>query len=79
MHAINTTVPTAVAVMLLRVHWFVADHTRRTCVRAKLNHTCSVRGRWVREHLSPGYRDTKATILSLVRFTAWLHEVRTSV
>ena len=33
MPAINTSsVPTAVAVMLLRVHWFVADDTRRTFV-----------------------------------------------
>ena len=46
---------TAVAVMLLRVHWFVADHTRRTLAWAKLYHICRVGGRWVREHQSPGY------------------------
>ena len=36
MSAINTSsVPTAVAVMLLRVHWFVADDTRRTVCLGK--------------------------------------------
>ena len=56
MPAVNTsTVPTAVAVMLFRVHCFVADHTRRTLVWAQLYHICSVGGRRVREHQSSGY------------------------
>ena len=57
MLAINTSsIPTAVAVMLLRVHWFVADDTRRTFFFfAKLYHICSVGGRQVREHQSSGY------------------------
>ena len=37
MRAINTSsTPTAATVMLFRVHWFVADDTRRTFVGAKL-------------------------------------------
>ena len=51
----NSSIPTAVAVMLFRVHWFVADDTRRTFVRAKLDHICSVGSRRVREHQSSGY------------------------
>ena len=55
MSAINTsTVPTAVAVMLLRVHRFIANDTRRTFVWAKLYHICSVGDRRVREHQSSG-------------------------
>ena len=33
----------------------------------------------VREHQSSGSRDAEAAIFSFTRFTAWLHEVRTSV
>ena len=48
MPAINTsTVPTAVAVMLLRIHRFVADHARCTFVGARLYHICGVGGRRV--------------------------------
>ena len=41
--AINTsTVPTAVAVVLLRVHWFVADQARCVFVGVRLYNVCGV-------------------------------------
>ena len=56
MPAINTSsISTAVAVMLFGVHWFVADDTRRTVVRARLYHIYSVGSRRMRGHQSPGY------------------------
>ena len=64
---------------LLWVHWFVADEARCTFVGAGLVNVCSIVSRQVWQHQSPGYRNAEATILGLVRFTAGLHEVRTSV
>ena len=76
----TSTVPTAVAEMLLRVHWFVADHTRRTFVLGK---TVTHLQRWgppgAGASISWLLKNTKAAILSLVRFTARLREVRTIV
>ena len=56
MPAINTsTVPTAVAVMLLRVQLVCCrSHPPHFCW-AKQYHICSAGGRWVREHQSLGY------------------------
>ena len=81
MTATNTsTVATAVAVMLLRVHWFVADHTPAALLLGQNCTTSTALGTaGCGEHQSPGYRDAEAAILSLIRFTAGLHEVRTSV
>ena len=53
MSAVNTSsVPTSVAMVLLRVHWFVADQARCAFVGARLY---NVGGRRVREHQRPGY------------------------
>ena len=65
--------------MLFGVHWFVADEARGAFVGAGLYHVCSVGSCRVRKHQPPGYRNAEAAILGLIRFTAWLHEVRTSV
>ena len=56
MPAVNTSsVPTSVAVMLLRIHWFVADEDCGTFLGARLYNVCGVGGRRVREHQSSGY------------------------
>ena len=80
MPAVDTsTVPTSVAAVLLRVHWFVADQARCAFVGARLYNVCGIGSHRVWQHQSPGYRNAEAAILSLVRFTAGLHEVRTGM
>ena len=54
MPAVSTSsVPTSVGMVLLRVHWFVADQARCAFVGARLYHICGVGSRQVREHQSP--------------------------
>ena len=56
MPAVNiSSVPTSVAMVLLRVHRFVADQARCAFVGARLYNACGVGGRRVREHQPPGY------------------------
>ena len=52
--------------VLLWVHWFVADEARCTFVGAGLVNVCSIGSRQVWQHQSPGYRNAEATILGLV-------------
>ena len=80
MSAINTSsISAAIALMLFRIERFVANDTCSTFVRAKLNHIRRVGSNRVREHQSSENRNTKATILNLICFASWLHEVCTSV
>ena len=80
MPAVNTSsVSTSVAVVLLCVRWFVTDQARCAFVGARQYNVCSIGSRRVWHHQSPGYRNAKATILTLICYTARLHEVRTSV
>ena len=55
MAAVNTSsVPTSLGMVLLRVHWFVADQARCAFVGARLYNACGVASRRVREHQRPG-------------------------
>ena len=56
---------------------FVVEVARCAFVGARVYHVCSIGSRRVWHHQSPGYRNAETAILSLVRFTAGLHEVRT--
>ena len=75
MSAINTSsISAAIAMMLFRIWRSVANDTCRTFVGAKLYHICRVSNSRMRKDQSSGNRDTEATILNLICFTARLQK-----
>ena len=68
------------AVVLLCVHLFVADLARCSFVGVQdCSYICGIGSRRMWQHQPPGYRNTETAVLSLIRFTAGLHVVRTGV